>query len=343
VLGSLSFSPQRISAGLPTARALLDNPISLRIRDQMAAAAVATPEIVLVAKAPSSPIAAVLAPAASPSRTRGEFDEKCGAAFAEVVAQLTSIYSGNGSWSRHLTRDISRLSHLLSGRLTPAAVLVQWRSSSEGEATIQPDDVVPMLGLREWNPPNLSAQIASIPSIDEDGAHEQCMDSYEFLLEMLTDVLAERDAYVSLFRQSALEGDWIVFRHKAHGLFGLGMNLHLPAFANVANRMARLGIMALRKQKEPDRDRPDAVDDKFRWRDQFSSQEWNIIRAMSDEQNTQLDSLLRAAQAPLIAQLDAQYDRLASYLPRLRDLREVEQMVLADLEHARDIPSWAGA
>jgi hypothetical protein len=109
--------------------------------------------------------------------------------------------------------------------------------------------------------------------------------------------------------------------------------------------MARLGIMALRQQKEPDRDRdrPDTVDDKFRWRDHFSSQEWNSICVMSDEQNTQLDTLLRAAQAPLIALVDAQYDRLASYLPRLRDLREVEQIVLADLEHARDIPSWAGA
>jgi hypothetical protein len=223
---------------------------------------------------------------------------------------------------------------------------VQWRSSSEEDTMIQPDDVVSMLGLREWNPPNLSAQIASIPYIDEDAAYEQCMDSYEFLLEMLTDVLAERDAYVNLFRQSALEGDWKVFRHKAFGLFGLGMNLHLPAFANVANRMARLGIMALRQQEEPDRDRDrsDADDDdNFRWREHFSSPEWNSICAMSDEQNTQLDSLLRAAQAPLIALLDAQYDRLASYLPRLRDLREVEQIVLADLEHARDIPSWAGA
>jgi HPt (histidine-containing phosphotransfer) domain-containing protein len=232
-----------------------------------------------------------------------------------------------------LCRDISTLSHLLSGRLTPAAALVQWRSSNEDGATMQPDDVVPMLGLREWNPPNLAAQIAAIPFIDEDGAHEQCM-TYEFLLEILTDLFAERAVTLSKLRQLASEGDFMRFRQEAHALYGAGMNFHLPAFANIADRMRQLGLMWARNLKDGDT---------FRWQHYFSQQEWKLMQAMSDEQNAQLDSMLRAAQEALIVLLDAQYDRLESYLPCLRELSEEEQSWIEDLEHARDIPSWAGA
>jgi hypothetical protein len=99
---------------------------------QMAAAAVATPGVALAAIAPSALLAEVLsAPAALSSATGSKFDEQCGTAMAEVATQLTSIYSGNDSWSMRLTRHISTLSHLLSGQLTPTAALVQWRSSSE--------------------------------------------------------------------------------------------------------------------------------------------------------------------------------------------------------------------
>jgi HPt (histidine-containing phosphotransfer) domain-containing protein len=300
----------------------------------MAAAAVVPSGSALIATAPSSLLEAALAvPAASSSTTRSKFDEQCGTAMAEVATQLTSIYSGNGSWSMHLCRDISALSHLLSGRLTPAAALVQWRSSSEDDAMLQRDDVVSMLGLREWNPPNLAAQVAAIPFIDEDGAHEQCM-TYEFLLEILTDLLAARAATLSKLHQFASQGDFMRFRQEAHALYGAAANLHLPAFANVADRMRQLGLMGARNLKDGDT---------FRWQTSFSPQEWKLMQAMNGEQNAQLDSLLRAAQESLIVLLAAQYDRLESYLPRLRELSEEEQIWIEDLEQAREIPSWAGA
>jgi len=201
----------------------------------MAAAAVAPPVTDLIATVPCSPLGAVpSAPAAAlPSATRTKFAEQCGVELSEVVTKVTTICSGNGSWTMQLCRDISTLSHLLSGRLTPAAALVQWRSSSEDDAAIQPEDVVPMLGLREWNPPNLEAQIAAIPFIDETAAHEQCM-TYEFLLEMLTDItLAERAATLSKLRQLASEGDFMRFRQEAHALFGAG---HEPSPPGVRQR-----------------------------------------------------------------------------------------------------------
>jgi len=98
--------------------------------------------------------------------------------------------------------------------------------------------------------------------------------------------------------------------------------------------MKQLGLMWARNLKDGDT---------FRWQHCYSPQEWKMMQAMSNEQNAQLDSLLRAAQEPLIVLLDAQYDRLESYMPRLRELSEEEQILLEDLEQAREIPSWAGA
>jgi HPt (histidine-containing phosphotransfer) domain-containing protein len=159
------------------------------------------------------------------------------------------------------------------------------------------------------------------------------MHDVDFLLELLTDTLAERAASLSKLRQFASEGDFMCLRQHAHALYGAAANLHLPAFANVADRIRQLGRMGTRNQNG----------DTFQWQYQFSPQEWKIVQTMSDEQNTQLDSLLRAAQAPLIALLDAQYDRLESYLPRPRELSEEEQILLEDLEQARNIPPWGGA
>ena len=122
---------------------------------------------------------------------------------------------------------------------------------------------------------SLFAPTPSLPVIDEDAAFEQCQE-WGFIVELLNDILAERDERVEELQSALDASDHTKFHKAAHAIKGAALNLHLPALVDVSKKSELLG-----KQLEISRD----------------------------------DSTLQQCRQPLVAALQAEYDRLQQYIP----------------------------
>ena len=141
--------------------------------------------------------------------------------------------------------------------------------------------VAPVSGPLDYS---LFAPAASLPVIEEDAAFEQCGE-WSFIVELLNDILAEREARVEEL-QSAVQADDHTKLHKtAHAIKGAALNLHLPALVDVSKKSELLG-----KQLELSKD----------------------------------DSRLLQCRQPLIAALQTEYDRLQHYIPTAQEKADAE-------------------
>lgn len=122
---------------------------------------------------------------------------------------------------------------------------------------------------------SLFAPTASLPVIDEDAAFEQCQE-WSFIVELLTDILNEREERVEELQSALDAGDHTKFHKAAHAIKGAALNLHLPALVDVSKKSELLG-----KQLEVSGD----------------------------------DSRLLQCRQPLIAALQTEYGRLQQYIP----------------------------
>ena len=131
---------------------------------------------------------------------------------------------------------------------------------------------------------SLFAPSPSLPVIDEDAAFDQCQE-WSFIVELLNDILAERDARVDELQSAADASDHTKFHKAAHAIKGAALNLHLPALVDVSKKSELLG-----KQLEISKD----------------------------------DTRLLQCRQPLIAALQEEYDRLQEYIPTAQQKADAE-------------------
>lgn len=121
-----------------------------------------------------------------------------------------------------------------------------------------------------------------LPVISPEDVLEQCGD-WSFVVELLEDILKERDAYLESFMDAVDKNDHTKFHKQAHALKGAALNLHLPALSDASKRAEMLG-----KKLETDPKNEDLL-------------------------NMRLD---------LINELQSEYDRLENYIPEAKALAE---------------------
>jgi len=117
-----------------------------------------------------------------------------------------------------------------------------------------------------------------LPVIDEGAALEQCCD-WEFVSELLVDVINERTERIDDLTAALETNDHGRFHRAAHALKGAALNLYLTALVDVCKKSELLG-----KQLE-------------------------VGGAYA------VDGRLLAARAPLIRHLETEYARLEAYIP----------------------------
>lgn len=81
---------------------------------------------------------------------------------------------------------------------------------------------------------------SDLPVIDAESALEQCCD-WSFVVELLDDVLAERETMAQQLVDAAQANDHTAYHKAAHALKGAALNLHLPALIDVSRKAELLG------------------------------------------------------------------------------------------------------
>ena len=133
---------------------------------------------------------------------------------------------------------------------------------------------------------------AGLPVLDEEECIAQ-MGEWEFVLELLHDFLSEREQRVRELEAAVASNSPRHYHEAAHALKGAALNLRLPALSDICKRAEALG-----KQLEVEASRA--------------------------------DEKLLAQRIPLIDALQAEFERLVQYLPR------VEQLVLEQQQQEGD-------
>ena len=85
----------------------------------------------------------------------------------------------------------------------------------------------------------------SLPVVDEASMLEQCGDDWEFVVEILQDVMNERAARVAELQAALQAGQHTDFHKAAHAIKGVALNLHLPALVDVSKKAELLGKQLL--------------------------------------------------------------------------------------------------
>ena len=105
------------------------------------------------------------------------------------------------------------------------------------------------------------------------------------MVELLNDIAAERDKRVEELQSAVSAADHNKLHKTAHAIKGAALNLHLPAIVDVSKKCELLG-----KQLELSSD----------------------------------DTQLLDCRQPLIAALQAEYDRLEQYIPQAQEKADAE-------------------
>lgn len=76
--------------------------------------------------------------------------------------------------------------------------------------------------------------------INDDAAYEQC-GSWSFLIELIEDLFNQIDEYTINLENAIKENNHVLLEEQAHSLKGVALNLHLPALADICQKLQTIG------------------------------------------------------------------------------------------------------
>ena len=123
-----------------------------------------------------------------------------------------------------------------------------------------------------------------LPIVDDAAALEQCQD-WSFFVELIHDVLKDKEASLGKLHAFHSAQDWNAFQDEAHSLKGAALNLHLMALADITKKLELVGKQLMLTPTHPS---------------------------------------YRDACQPFLAHLRREYERLEAVLPEYRAKAEAE-------------------
>lgn len=207
--------------------------------------------------------------------------------------------------------DSHTLSHLSAemNSSSSAAAAAPHARASVSTAVPSSSDPAALLLEGEWSDvPKLTDKLAALECIDESACFEQCM-SYDFMHELLVDLLDDGARMIVELRTQAAARDFRGISGTADGIAGAANNLHLPALQALGYIIWGLS----RRGREPD----------CWWQEERHL--LPLAAALTARQRTWMEDRLLAAMQPLIELLQQQYERIAAYLPHAARLAGEER------------------